>query len=246
MPTQALLTEAFKIQQAKLITLLEINISDAVVLRYASHESDVSWFTYTGSAWQAANYTAYPIKIDTVGQQSTDGKIESQSITITNVDKTIGNYIRQNDIRGNKVFITGVLEGLTSNANDRVYRWKYRISNARINKQDAVIAVQSYYEETMSEVPVHLRNRGECGWEFDSDGSNPIAAETCGFYTKYYSLGGTLNPDYPRASATSCDKGINTKNGCSAHFNRLDALKPRLRAQADPGISLKPVSRITI
>lgn len=247
MPTQALLTEAFKIQQPKLITLLEIFITDAIILRYAGHESNISWFTYSNNAWQAATYTAFPIMMDTIGQQNVEGHFESQSIRMTNIDKGIGTYIRQNDVRGNKVFITGVLENLLSDANDRVFRWKYRISSVSVPKLEAEFKIQSYFAETMSEVPLQIRGKNECGWDFDKDGSEPVAAETCGFYTKYYNLGGALDTvNYPNASATTCDKGIDTANGCKAHFKRHDSLKPNLRAQVYQGIPMKPIQRITI
>lgn len=247
MPTQALLTEAFKIQQPKLITLLEIFITDAIILRYAGHESNISWFTYFSNAWQSATYTAFPLAMDTIGQQNTEGRFESQTIRITNIDKTIGDHIRQNDIRGNKVFITGVLENLLSNSADRVFRWKYRILNASAPKSEATINIQSYFAETMSEVPVHIRGKNECGWEFDKDGTDLVAAQTCGWFTKYSNLGGTLDTaNYPNANATKCDKGIDSDNGCKAHFNQDDALKPNLRAQAYQGIPAKPIQKVTV
>ena len=247
MPTQALLTEAFKIQQPKLITLLEIFITDATILRYAGHESNISWFTYSSNAWQPAAYMAFPIQLDAIGQQNTDGRFESQTIRITNIDKGIGDYIRQNDVRGNKVFITGVLENLIADAADRVFRWKYRIASASAPKSEAQFQIQSYFAETMSEVPMQIRGKNECGWDFDKDGTDTVAAQTCGFYTKYYNLGGTLDTtNYPNANATKCDKGIDTANGCKAHFNQNDVLLPNLRAQAYQGIPAKPIQRITI
>ena len=247
MPTQALLTQAFKIQQPKLITLLEIFITDATILRYAGHESNVAWFTYSNNAWAGVTYTAFPIQLDGIGQQNTEGRFESQTIRITNIDKAIGDYIRQNDVRGNKIFITGVLENLIADAADRVYRWKYRISSASAPKSEAQFQIQSYFAETMSEVPLQIRGKNECGWDFDKDGTDTVAAKTCGFYTKYSNLGGTLDTtNYPNANATKCDKGIDTANGCKAHFNQNDVLLPNLRAQAYQGIPAKPIQRITI
>lgn len=247
MPTQALLTEAFKIQQSKLITLLEIFITDAIILRYAGHESNKSWFTYLNNSWQAATYTSFPIVMDSVGSQNVEGHLESQTIRITNIDKAIGDYIRQNDIRGSKVFITGVLENLISDANDRIFRWKYKITSAIAPKLEAQFNIQSYFAEAMSEVPVQIRGKNECGWDFDKEGSDPTAVQTCGFFSKYYNLGGTLDSiNYPNANATKCDKGSDTENGCKAHFNQSDTLKPNLRAQVYPGIPMKPIQRITI
>lgn len=247
MPTQALLTEAFKIQQPKLIALVEIFISDAIVLRYAGHESNVDWFTYSNNAWTPATYAAFPIAMDSVGNQNVEGRFESQTIRITNIDKAIGDYIRQNDVRGNKVFITGILDNLLADANDKVFRWKYRIASAIAPKSEAQFQIQSYFAETMSEVPLQIRGKNECGWDFDKDGTDPVAAQTCGFYTKYYNLGGTLDTtNYPNADATKCDKGIDSKNGCKAHFNQNDVLLPNLRAQAYQGIPAKPIQRITI
>lgn len=253
MPTQALLTEAFKIQQPKLITLLEIFITDAIILRYAGHESNIAWFTYSSNAWQAATYTAFPIQLDAIGQQNTEGRFESQTIRITNIDKGIGDYIRQNDVRGNKVFITGVLENLIADAADRVFRWKYRIANASAPKSEAQFQIQSYFAETMSEVPLQIRGKNECGWDFDKDGTDPVAAQTCGWYSKYahvYYSGSEASAldstNYTNASITKCDKGIDTANGCKAHFNQNDTNKPNLRAQAYQGIPAKPIQRITI
>lgn len=247
MPTQALLTQAFKIQQPKLITLLEIFITDAIVLRYAGHESNVDWFTYSNNVWAAVTYTAFPIAMDTIGQQNTEGRFDSQNIRITNIDKGIGDYIRQNDIRGNKIFITGVLDNLLLDAADKVYRWKFRIASAIASKSEAQFNIQSYFAEAMSEVPMQIRGKNECGWDFDKDGTDLVASQTCGFYTKYYNLGGTLDStNYSNASATKCDKGIDSANGCKAHFNQNDTLKPNLRAQAYQGIPAKPIQRITI
>ena len=105
-------------------------------------------------------------------------------------------------------------------------------------------------------MPLFIRDRNRCGFKFDSDGTDPIAAMTCGWWTqyanKYFSANMTLAFDttnYQNCDTSApytCDYGVRAKNGCAAHFNQTDSTnKPKLRGRFYPGMPQTPLKGIS-
>lgn len=196
--------------------------------------------------WDSKAYRRNQISMPTVGVQNIEGSFDNQTLTIPNVDQLLGEYIRTNDVRGNEVKIFEVYQSLLADPADVKKQWRYQISDAAYDDESGRLSIESLYSESRSEFPNSNRDRNVCNWDFDADGTDEVASDGCAFYTKYFSQGGaTLDTtNYPSASATQCDLGLRTPNGCYAHFNQQNSLKPAARFRAYPGIPLVPIRSI--
>lgn len=198
-------------------------------------------------SWAAKTYQRNQISIPTVGAQNTEGSFDNQTLTIPNVDHLLGEYIRTNDVRGSEVKIFEVYQALLSDPADVKKEWRYQISDAAYDDESGRLSIESMYSESRSECPNSVRDRNVCSWDYDADGTDEVASEGCAFYTLYFSQGGaTLDTtNYPGADAATCDRGLRTNNGCYAHFNQQNSLKPAARFRAYMGIPLKSIRSIT-
>lgn len=196
--------------------------------------------------WNSKIYRRNQISMPTVGVQNIEGSFDNQTLTIPNVDQLLGEYIRTNDVRGNEVKIFEVYQSLLADPADVKKQWRYQISDAAYDDESGRLSIESLYSESRSEFPNSNRDRNVCKRDFDADGTDEVASDDCAFYTLYFSqVGATLDAtNYPSADATVCDKGLRTKNGCYAHFNQQNSLKPAARFGAYPGIPLIPIRSI--
>lgn len=185
--------------------------------------------------WNSKVYRRNQLSIDTTGEQNTEGSFGSQQLNIANVDREMAAYIRGNDVRGMEVKIYEVREALLANADDVRMTWRYMISKALADDDKVLLTIESLYSESREDFPNSEVNRNVCIWDYDQDGSDSVAADTCGWYTI---IGGLLDTtEYPNAVSTSCDKGLRTPNGCYAHKNN--------RARMSPGVPLEPIKGLT-
>ena len=200
----------------------------------------------TNITWNSKVYRRNQISIPTIGAQNIEGSFDNQTLTIPNIDQLLGEYIRTYDVRGNEVKIFEVYQALLADPADVKKTWRYQVSDAAYDDESGNLAIESMYSESRSEYPNSNRDRNVCNWDFDADGTDEVASDGCAFYTLYYSQGGaTLDTtNYPSADATVCDKGLRTKNGCYAHFNQQNSLKPAARFRAYQGIPLVPIRSI--
>ena len=237
MPTLACIQEALKLQPSRRIILIELVIA-GTTYRYANTEdADIVW---NGQTW-ARNQIA----IETIASQNIEGDFGSQTLSMQNVDQALGEIIRLNDVRGESAVVVEVFEALLANPSDAIGTWKNIIAEADYDDGAAKFTIETLFSENRNDFPQQVRDLNVCGFDYDTDGSDEIALQTCGFFTLYKNLGGTLDTaNYPAADASLCDKGLRTPNGCYAHFNQQDSLKPAIRARMYPGIPLVPIQNI--
>lgn len=205
-------------------------------------------------------YTRNQIQLTEEGSQNTDGQFDTATLVISNVNKAIGEYLKTIDLRGGKINCIKTFDGLTDAA-DYITYWRYRIDQFGYNDNDhtARFSIKSFFSEIYNEFPVPVMDKTICPFVFDANGIDEIAARTCGFWSIYrknyngtpssgqYTIGSeypVADPPFTNASASTCDKGYRTPNGCVAHFNPADTTRPFVRFGGYPGMPTIPVEGI--
>lgn len=237
--------------------------NDTVVDNAATWQENSLYYCNTEDAdytFGGETYTRNQIQLTEEGSQNVEGQFDTATLIISNVDKAIGEYLKTIDMRGGKVNIITTFDGLTA-AVDFITFWRYRIDQFGYNDNDhtAKFSIKSFFSEIYNEFPVPVMDRTICPFDYDSNGNDKIAALTCGFWTLYrksysgvassgqYTIGSeypVADPPFPNASASSCDKGYRTPNGCVAHYNPADTTKPVVRFGGYPGMPTIPVGGI--
>lgn len=238
--TQNVKTQLFKIQRPRLIKLVEILYPSAIgTKRYCQIEKTEQADT-TKYVWDSKAFSCKPLHVAKLGEQNIEGSFPETELSISNINDVEGGYIESQDVRGSVVYIYDTFEGLTLGV-DYLSKWKYRVGKVAYDRQSYELSfiLRTYHSDQRNDFPLFPRDRNRCGWKFDADGTDEIAKRTCGFYTLYYdpAIGGTLDTtNYPNADATKCDKQMYSQNGCAAHFDQTNSLKPKMRARLYPGI----------
>lgn len=255
MPSSAVKAYALALEQPRLITLVEIRYV-STTKRYCNLEEtsvgDGSYYTWGGN-----NYTCIALKYELKGGQNTEGELATANLEISSVDKENSDFLNVGDVSNCIVLVTITYEGLTAST-DYLEQFKYRINRPSYNEQSRTVTfeLRPIIAEFKNDVPVFIRDRNRCAFKFDADGTDVIAAMTCGWWTtyahRYFSgvegtaLDTTNYPNCDTSSPYTCDYSLRGKNGCAAHFNQTDETrKPKIRGRFYPGIPQTPLKGIS-
>ena len=254
MASSNIITQALAIEQARIIILVEIQYV-TVTKRYCNLEKtsvgDGSYYTWGGN-----DYTCIALKTEIKGGQNISGEFATASLAISSIDKENSDFINVGDVGGRIIIITRTYEGLTAST-DFIDRYKYKINKPGYDDRTRNILydLTPISTEFKNDVPIFIRDRNRCGFKFDADGTDTIAAMTCGWYTQYankYFPGSIISAfdttNYPNCDTSSpytCDYSVRGKNGCAAHFSQIDDTnKPKLRGRFYPGMPQSPLRGI--
>ena len=266
MPSANIIAYALSIEQPRILTLIEIRYKPNDVLttkRYCNVDKtsvgDGSYYTWGGN-----NYTCIALKVEGKGGQNIEGELASASLRISSVDKENSDFVNVGDVSGQVVVVTRTYEGLTA-ATDYIDIFKYKINRPGYDDstREILYELRPIVSEFKNDVPLFIRDRNRCGFKFDADGTDVIAAMSCGWWTQYAhkNFEDTGNPpygvlvgafdttNYPNCDQTvpyTCDYSVRGKNGCGAHFNQTDSTnKPKLRGRFYPGMPQTPLKGIS-
>lgn len=260
MPSSNVKAYALALEQPRVVTLVEIRYS-STTKRYCNLEEtsvgDGSYYTWGGN-----NYNCIALKFEMKSGQNVEGELAQASLEISSIDKENSDFVNVGDVSNRIVVITFTYEGLTSSS-DYIEQYKYKINKPAYDEQTRTVRfeLRPIIAEFKNDVPIFVRDRNRCAFNFDADGTDPIAAMTCGWWTtygyRYHADSG--NPPYGVLAAAfdtenypncdtiypyTCDKGARTANGCAAHFNQTDSNSPNLRGRFYPGIPQTPLKGI--
>ena len=255
MPSTNIITYALSIEQPRILILIEIRYV-TVTKRYCNVDKtsvgDGSYYTWGGN-----NYTCIALKVEGKGGQNIEGELASASLRISSVDKENSDFVNVGDVSGQVVVVTRTYEGLTA-VTDYIDIFKYKINRPGYDDatREVIYELRPIASEFKNDVPLFIRDRNRCGFKFDADGTDAIAAMTCGWYTQYankYFPGSIITAfdttNYPNCDTTApytCDYSVRGKNGCGAHFNQTDSTnKPKLRGRFYPGMPQTPLKGIS-
>ena len=255
MPSSNIITQALKVEQDRIITLVEIRYV-SIINRYCNLEKtsvgDGSYYTWGGN-----NYICISMGVEQKGGQNIEGELATASLRISSIDKENSDFVNVGDVGGRIVIITKIYEGLTV-ATDYISIFKYKINRPGYNDEtrEVVYELTPITSEFKNDIPLFIRDRNRCGFKFDADGTDAIAAMTCGWWTQYankYFSGSIITAfdttNYPNCDTSSpytCDYSVRGKNGCGAHFNQTDSTnKPKLRGRFYPGMPQTPLKGIS-
>lgn len=195
------------LNQSELITLVELQLNGAQTLFLAMADEDI---TYDGTL-----YEKWRLSLEEMSE-NIEASIDSVTLGVGNVSREMQSYVEANDgLRGNKLTIKQVYRNLLSDPTAFVSE-SYTI--AETTCPDGVITFNCTSKAGQvagTRLPLSRVSRSHCDWEYDD-------AATCDWTNQ----SGTLDTvNYPGADSTTCDKGLNTPNGCKAHMN---ATRPRM------------------
>ena len=254
MASANIINNALRIEQPRIITLVEIQYV-TVTKRYNNLEKtsvgDGSYYTWGGN-----NYNCIALKTEIKGGQNIAGELATASLMISSIDKENSDFLNVGDVGNRIVIITKTYEGLIA-ATDFIDRYKYKINKPGYDDRTRNITYDliPIASEFMSDIPIFIRDRNRCGFKFDANGTDAIAAMTCGWQTQYankYFSGSIITAfdttNYAECDTSApytCDYSVRGKNGCAAHFNQTDDTnKPKLRGRFYPGIPQSPLKGI--
>jgi len=254
MPSANIISDVLAIEQARIITLVEIRYV-TITKRYCNLEEtsigDGSYYTWGGN-----DYTCMPLKVENKGGQNIEAELAEATLSISSVDKENSDFVNVGDVGGRIVVITRTYEGRTAST-DYIDLYKNKINKPGYDDltRTVVYDLKPIIAEFKNDVPLFVRDRNRCGFKFDVDGTDPIAAMTCGWWTQYankYFPGSEASAidttNYPNADVSApytCDFSVRGKNGCAAHFNQTDETnKPKLRGRFYPGMPQTPLKGI--
>jgi len=261
MPSANVIAYALAIEQPRIITLVEIRYA-STTKRYCNLEKtsvgDGSYYTWGGN-----DYTCIALKVEMKGGQNIEGELAPATLRISTIDKVDSDFLNVGDVGGRIVVVTRTYEGLTA-ATDYIDIYKYKINRPGYDDttRDATYDLRPIASEFKNDVPIFIRDRNRCGWKFDADGTSPIAAMSCGWWTQYAHknfedvgnppygvlIGAFDTTNYQNCNTSvpyTCDYSVRGKNGCAAHFNQTDsANKPKLRGRFYPGMPQTPLKGI--
>lgn len=191
--TSALVTEKNRLaSESAWLTLLEVEITSSVVLYLVAHPQAV---TFDGRT-----YNPFPFSVEPV-QTDTKGGLAEVVVNVANVDRSVGAYVEQNDLRGNRVRMLVVHSANLADPNAITIDEIYEISDIEVTEQ--AVTFRLGHERLLSQrLPGGRYLRDNCRWVYKS----PIddVGGGCGY------AGGLA----------SCDKVLEGGNGCRAHGNQ--------------------------
>lgn len=255
MPSANIIADSLSIEQPRILILVEIRYV-TITKRYCNVEKtsigDGSYYTWGGN-----NYNCIALKVEGKGGQNIEGELAVASLRISSVNKENSDFINVGDVGGKIVVVTRTYEGRTA-ATDYIDINKYKTNSPGYNEatREVLYELRPIATEFKNEIPLFIRERNRCGFKFDADGTDTIAAMSCGWWAqyanKYFSANMLLAFDttnYPNCNTSApytCDYGIRSKNGCAAHFNQTDSTnKPKLRGRFYPGMPQIPLRSIS-
>jgi hypothetical protein len=262
MPSTNVKNRALYLEQDRIVILVEIRYT-TTTKRYCNLEKtsvgDGSYYT-----WGNNNYLCIPLKYEIKGNQNIEGEFPTATLRISSINKENSDFVNVGDVSGKIVVITRTFEGLIS-ASDYIDISKYKINKSGYDDEtrEVIYELTPIIAEFKNDVPLFIRDRNRCGFKFDADGTDPIAATTCGWWTQYAHryYPDPSNPpygvltqafdtaNYQECNTTypyTCDHSVRGKNGCAAHFNQTDkTYKPKLRGRFYPGMPQSPLRAIT-
>lgn len=203
---QVLKDEKAKLETSAILTFIELQISDiqTLYLHLGDHDKE-----YDGQTYEKWNLGTSDIT------ENIDGSIDTFELSVGNVDRQMQAYVEANDgLRGNKVVIKQVYEDLLSDATAFVADTFY-VASTNCKAQNIDFSCTSKFSQAGIRLPFSRASRLHCDWEYDD-------ASTCDWTNQSGALD-TVN--YPSADSLTCDKGLNTQNGCKAHLN---STRPRM------------------
>lgn len=131
-----------------IIFLYEIEIDSTTKLYYTNNVTD--------TVYKGQTYTAFPISHDNI-EQDISGKIQSLSVSISNINNNITNILATNDIRGNTVEIKQIFQSAISE--DPVITEKYYIDSVLYNESSAVFNLVSAFDFFDAKIPSRTINK---------------------------------------------------------------------------------------
>lgn len=136
-------------------------------LRFAEYDADITFNSQV--------YTAFPIRIDSVGENST-GEIESVRVSISNVSQFIQAKLEVYDLRGKKVSIYTGMIGMFNVAD--VIEEIFYIDSYGANVETADFILTGKFDVMSLELPARKFWRNYCSWKFKSTQCGYGGAET--------------------------------------------------------------------
>lgn len=204
--SQSIKEEKEKLETSAILTLIEIQISDDQFLPLHMGDKDI---TYDGELYEKWN-----IGISDV-TENIDGTIDTLDVAVGNVSRAMQSYVEANNgLRGNRIVIKQIYEALL-NDNTAFVSETYYIMSTIPKGTVIMFSCTSKFDQAGIRLPLSRSSRLHCDWEYND-------VDTCDWSNQSGSLD---TGNFPLADATSCDKGLNTPNGCKAHLN---STRPRM------------------
>lgn len=174
------------------LTLLEVSVSAGSTLHLVANPQAV---TFDGTT-----YEPFPSHVD-VAQVDTKGGLAEVTVSVANIDRSIGAYVETNEMRGNRVRMLVVNSTNLADPSAVVLDEVYEISD--IDVTDQAINFRLGHERILSQqIPGGRYLRDNCRWVYKSPINDVIGG--CGY------AGGL----------PTCDKVLEGPNGCRAHANQ--------------------------
>lgn len=152
-----------------LYTIHEYNGADS--LYYTDREDDVTFDSIT--------YTAFPIAHSSISQ-NVKGTIDKIRFTITNVDRQIGYYLENNDLRGKKVTVKQVFADDLADTNAYIDDVFY-IDNYVATEEFVIFNCSTKFDILDVKIPMRLQTRNYCPFLFKgTECGYSGAGDSCG------------------------------------------------------------------
>jgi lambda family phage minor tail protein L len=196
---QVLKDEKAKLESSEILTLVELQISDVQTIYLHMGDEDIIFDSTTYEKWNIA-----------LGDitENIDGTIDTFDLSVGNVSREMQSYVEANNgLRGNKVTVKQVYRNLLSDPTAFVAE-VYYVMSAQSKGEEVAFRCTSKFDQAGIRLPLNKASRLHCDWEYDGT--------ECGWTTFSGALDTT---NYPLADSSTCDKGLNTPNGCKAHLN---------------------------
>lgn len=166
------------------LELWDVQLNDTEAIYIVNHSTSVTFNSKT--------YQPFPIgRLER--SEDSEGTIPELSITVTNVDRVITEYLEAGDLLNRTVNMWLVNSNHLSTSHALFYT--YKIQNATMN-EESVTFILGQRNLLLHTFPKNRFIRTRCRWVFSNDGSTE-----CGY------LG----------SLTTCDYTLSGANGCEVH-----------------------------
>lgn len=205
-----------------LIELYEIDATSlgAGIFRFHAGTNEFMGDVY----WNGLAYTAFPVEASGFDISGV-GQLAKPKLSISNVDQTIGSLVRQyGDLIGAKFTRIRTFAKYLDSVNfidgnqsaDPTVEFPRDIfiieRKALENKLVINFDLVSYIDIQNVKLPKRQILAASCNWVYKSS--------ECGYYDGL----GMDTANYPSCTNTACDKGLNSPNGCKAHFGKNNEL----------------------
>jgi lambda family phage minor tail protein L len=183
------------------ITLYEVTLNDASILRLAEWDAVVEYPAGSGN-----NYLPVPLTHEGVGMNAM-GEIDMVKLTLSNVNREIGAVIIANGgLRGNKVTMKTVFSDLLADADANTPE-DFWIDTAEIveEKEEAVFTLTSKLDLFEVMAPGRIMERDHCPWVYKQEGCWRLSGGS------YVARGNFTN------EGTECDHTRKGQFGCRFH-----------------------------